>query len=278
MSKLNLILKDISDVYVRDNFFRLKKFLDDQILFEASFEFFEIDIKIANAKYPIKHGLPFTPTDIIFLAVQGDYNFYFRYSDFDKENIYVKTSGPCVLRFLAGRLPNSVRNNLAGKYDITPPSGGSIVDIASLSPAITVTSGSGPHVKLNLNMSLLTPPSAPLLQMDVVAGEPISVKKAVYYDYSTSRVFLGNPTILTKSLILGIAKTSAAAAGDIIKVVTFGNIVDAGFAFTTNSLIFLGSNGSISSVNLLSGYRVVVGKSLTSDTLFVGPQEPILLA
>ena len=99
---LDLILKDISDKYIRENFFRLKKFLGGQVLFDGNFKFYEIVIDEVNPAFKIAHGLPFIPRDIIQLSVVGDYNYYFLYNDFDRENLYVFAAGPCRIRFLAG--------------------------------------------------------------------------------------------------------------------------------------------------------------------------------
>lgn len=104
MTKLMLILKDISDVYIRDNFFRLQKFLEDQPVLNGGFTFFQVDIKQPSSNFAVAHGLKFVPTDIIFLAVDGNFNFYFKYQNFDKDNIYISAEGPCVLRFMAGKM------------------------------------------------------------------------------------------------------------------------------------------------------------------------------
>lgn len=101
---LDLILKDISDKYIRENFFRLKKFLGGQVLFDGSFKFFDIEIDEINLSFKIPHGFTFIPLDIIRLSVTGNANVTFLYDDFDRDNIYVATAGPCRLRFLAGRI------------------------------------------------------------------------------------------------------------------------------------------------------------------------------
>jgi hypothetical protein len=110
---IDLILKDIQDPHVRENFFRISRFLNNQIFFEGDFKLFDVTLLEANDFYPIKHGLTFTPEDIILLAVEGDFNLFFRYSDFDKDFIYVNNNGPARIRFLAGKLKDKVRNRLA---------------------------------------------------------------------------------------------------------------------------------------------------------------------
>ena len=107
---LDLILKDIEDIYSRENFFRLRKFIAQQVLFDGDFTLFDITIPAKDAKFKIKHGLTFIPADIIILSTEGDYNFYFRYQDFDRDNIYVTANGPVRVRFLAGKLKDQVKN------------------------------------------------------------------------------------------------------------------------------------------------------------------------
>lgn len=107
MASLSLILKDIVDVHVRQNFFRIQQFVNTQVLFQSDFKFFEVVISNPDTNFKVLHGLSFIPIDIIELSVQGDYNFYFKYSDFDKNYIYINASGACTLRFMAGRMNRS---------------------------------------------------------------------------------------------------------------------------------------------------------------------------
>lgn len=143
---IDLILKDINDKYVRENFFRLSNFINQEVFFQGDFFFFEIDIPKADPDYKIRHGLNFVPQDVFFLAVEGDHRFYFKWEDFDKEFIHVYTSGPCVIRFIAGRLSEKGRQGLKGKYPHINPFG--ILNITSISPEIVVTNPNGPNVVL----------------------------------------------------------------------------------------------------------------------------------
>lgn len=125
MSRLNLILKDIDDIYVRENFKRLIDYLNDSVFFEGDFDFYEIDISQPAELLPIPHGLKFIPADIIFLNVTGDHNVFFNYENFDRDNIYVTAAGPCIIRFLAGRLSELGKGLIKNKYPFVAPSGSS---------------------------------------------------------------------------------------------------------------------------------------------------------
>lgn len=109
--KLDLILKDIKDLIVRENFFRIKRQLEDQTILAGFWKFYEIDLPNAGTLIPIKHNLNFIPKDIISLSVVGNYNYYFNYNEFDSQFIYVTTSGPCIIRFLAGAYPSRLENS-----------------------------------------------------------------------------------------------------------------------------------------------------------------------
>ena len=119
---IDLILKDIADPYVRENFFRLRKFIDSQVIFDGDFKLFDISIPKGETKLGILHGLTFIPADIVTLAFEGDGNFYFHYQDFDRDNIYITTQGAVRVRFLAGKLKDPVRAiNSSNPYAFVAP-------------------------------------------------------------------------------------------------------------------------------------------------------------
>jgi len=123
MSRIDLILKDIEDTYIRENFNRLKNYLNGQVFFEGDFNFYEVDVPSASVLFPIPHGLKFIPADIIFLSVTGNHNAYFNYENFDRTNIYITSLGPCILRFFAGRLNDLGRTLTKDKYPFVAPTG-----------------------------------------------------------------------------------------------------------------------------------------------------------
>jgi hypothetical protein len=101
----DLILKDVTDPIVRENFARIQEAFRQDPFAYNNFKFFEVDIASPSFAYAIPHGLSYVPRDILLLSADGDYNFYFRYDDTDRTNIYVAAHGPVRLRFLAGTIP-----------------------------------------------------------------------------------------------------------------------------------------------------------------------------
>lgn len=122
---IDLILKDIEDKYSRENFSRLSNFIKEQVFFDGDFSLFEVSIPAASDEFEVPHGLTFIPKDIILLAVEGNFNYFFRYQEFTKTSIFITADGPVRLRFLAGRLSSTA--GLAGgasePFTLIPPEG-----------------------------------------------------------------------------------------------------------------------------------------------------------
>lgn len=104
---LELLLKDLKDFAVRENFQRIRDLFSDLKLLDGDWYFFDVDLPQSGLN-KIKHKLTFTPKDIIFLSALGNQSFYFKYQSFDSEHIYVHTTGPVRIRFFAGVLTEGV--------------------------------------------------------------------------------------------------------------------------------------------------------------------------
>jgi hypothetical protein len=98
----DFIFKDIQDNWVRENFFRLDKFIKKFTLFKGNWVFFEYDFQQALTNQKMAHSLGFKPTDIIQTSVIGPGVLTFNYELFDKTNFDITTTGPCRVRFFAG--------------------------------------------------------------------------------------------------------------------------------------------------------------------------------
>jgi len=293
--KLDLITKEIADVNIRENFAKLKRELELQQILGGYWRFFEWEIKAAGSELPIKHNLSFTPKDIIFLAVQGDRNFWFNFEQFDEKNIYVTTSGPCVLRFLAGRYAYKAYKDITSEYPVVPPAsgGGGGSGTPWYTGASSPSSGLGSVGDFYLNTStkgvyLKTGASTWTLQGDLqdnpfsttesvfTAGAAISAVKAVYNTTPTTVVY-ATKTALSSSKAIGIAKNAASLGGS-VTVVTSGELSDASFTFAANETLYLDINGGITNVAPTTGHRVVLGYSLGVGKIFIRIEEPIVLA
>lgn len=119
---IEFILKDIADVYIRENFVRLTRFLNGTVFFNQNFKVFNVEIPSASASFPVAHGFTFVPEDIVITNVEGDFNFYFRYQEFDRSNLYITADGPVRIKFLVGRFDNNINKPAGEKYPLVPPS------------------------------------------------------------------------------------------------------------------------------------------------------------
>lgn len=98
--KLELILKDIDDEYVRENFSRVAHFLQDEALGKVGWKFFSVSLPAGLTRF--KHSLGYVPKDIIVTAISKDAAVIFHYDDFDKTHLQLEASSACVVRFFAG--------------------------------------------------------------------------------------------------------------------------------------------------------------------------------
>lgn len=102
VSTPDLILKDISDKYVRENFFRLQKFIQGFPFFRGEWFFFEFEFEAAVTDQRLQHGLSFKPTDIVQTSLTGTGSLTWNYENFTDKLLYVTTTGPCKVRAFVG--------------------------------------------------------------------------------------------------------------------------------------------------------------------------------
>lgn len=242
---LDLILKDISDPYIRENFFRLTKFLDSQVLFEGNFELFDISIPQADASFRIKHGLKFIPYDIVTLFVEGDFNYYFRYQEFDREFLYVTASGPVRLRFLAGRLKDKAGFESRGQFDfLTPP-------LVGVTPA-----ASAPKLIAQFNTDVGT-----------AVGDLVRVNGV-----NTVTKITTNSSATIPNGIFGIGYNKPSPI--LIDVIFIG--IMTGYAgFTTGNPLFVSTLGVPTHTVPSTGMVQQIGFAISSTDLFLQMMQPL---
>lgn len=102
INSTELILKDIEDEYVRENFKRLSVFLASFPFFRGEWKFFELTFNGSVTNLKIPHGLTFTPKDVILTSSVGAGVVTFNYSLFNKNTIDISTSGACTIRCFIG--------------------------------------------------------------------------------------------------------------------------------------------------------------------------------
>lgn len=99
---IELILKDIQDQYIRENFSRITAFFKSDALRKAQWKFFEVTFADAVTNFRHRHGLGYRPKDFIPTGVSNSEAVIFNVDDCDKDYIDMTVSGPCTVRFFAG--------------------------------------------------------------------------------------------------------------------------------------------------------------------------------
>lgn len=110
-----------------------------------------------------------------------------------------------------------------------------------------------------------------------ISSGPISAHVAIYADASAG-ILVANPSILTQQdRIIGITKTSAAAADEEVTFVSEGLLTDPSFVFTPGP-VYIGVAGSLTQIKPTSGLLIQVGTAISLTELIVGIQLSIRLA
>lgn len=109
MPKFRLFVNEIEDPYVKENFERLTRFVNDQSFLRGEWQFFEITFTGAVTNYKHKHNLGFVPKDILQTSKTGAGAITFNYTSFDSTNIDITTTGACVVRFFVGSYRDETR-------------------------------------------------------------------------------------------------------------------------------------------------------------------------
>lgn len=241
---IDLILKDIQDPHVRENFFRLTRFLNSQIIFEGDFDFYDVTITQANLSFKVKHGLTFIPQDIVMLSSQGDYNFYFRYQEFDRQYIYITASGPCKIRFLAGKLSNKTNFQVTEPYPIVPPGS------SSLSP------GPAGRLVITFNTDLVTQP----LDLVVVSG------------INTVTKISSNSSLVIPQGIFGVCYSKPTPT---TAEVLFMGLVSGYAGFSPGSGVFVSTSGTPTNAVPSTGMVQQIGMAVSGSDFVVNMYQPM---
>lgn len=100
--KLTLLLKEISDQYIQENFIRIVDFFKRQRLLDGEFTHFEIVFTGAVTNFKFKHNLGFVPKDIIQTSSIGAGVLTWNYDKFDAQFLDITTTGVVTVRAFVG--------------------------------------------------------------------------------------------------------------------------------------------------------------------------------
>lgn len=136
----------------------------------------------------------------------------------------------------------------------------------------------GPQGPAGPSGSTVSSEYAGALKVTRVANEAILKGDALYSVSATHVALAGASTTIDKATVFGFADADA-NIGDNVIVTLAGVLADPSFSvFTVNSPLFLDTTGAITDTKRLSGYHVIIGKSLGSSEIFIAIRDPILLS
>jgi hypothetical protein len=107
-----LSVKEIQDVYLRQNFQALVNYFTSQNQL-LNFNFFDLSFSGVVQNQKQAHGLNVIPKDILVAQITGAGNVTFNVGLFDSNNLDISTTGACRVRFFVGsywNLQNSTNN------------------------------------------------------------------------------------------------------------------------------------------------------------------------
>lgn len=130
-----LLVKEIQDLYIRQNFLNLYNYFQTQNQL-LNFNFFELVISAATTSVKtLAHGLGVTPKDILVTQVTGTGSVQFLYGSFTSTTISYTATGPCRVRFFVGTYFADTSLVAAQSFDVetltaSPESSGDSVVVA----------------------------------------------------------------------------------------------------------------------------------------------------
>lgn len=105
----DLAIKELQDVYVRQNFQNLTDYFSEQNQL-INFNFFEINFTKPIDNFKLVHKLGFTPLDIICTQITGTGSVSFNIGLSDTTYLNISASDVCRVRFFVGKYWNLITN------------------------------------------------------------------------------------------------------------------------------------------------------------------------
>lgn len=97
-----LILKDVQDPWIRENFKRISEYMLRDPLGRAIWRFREIEFVSAQTNAKVHHGCGFKPLDIIQTSSIGVGTVTYNFGLFDDETLDITSTGACTVRLFIG--------------------------------------------------------------------------------------------------------------------------------------------------------------------------------
>ena len=109
-----------------------------------------------------------------------------------------------------------------------------------------------------------------------VTSIPIGGHRAVTLNAAKELIYADNTNPAHLGKILGISE-SAADAGSLLTVCSFGELIESSWTWTLDGPIYLTTNGQLTQTAPTTGFLCAVGFPISSTAIFVGVQPSIIL-
>lgn len=245
MSELELLLRDIQDKTTRENFFRILRYIESQIILDANWRLYEIKFDGAVTNYKHAHKLDFVPQDVVLLQVVGDRNVEFNHTKFDKTNLDITVQGACFIRFIAGRFKDRI-----------------------LSPSVR-------DGLTNVSVGTSTSPVIPATQMSRVmdCAASVAVNDWVYQSTTVNNRAVKNVDNTISTPTIGIVTDKPTSTS--CEVLLIG--IYSGLSLVDRGVFRLGTGGTATFTVPTTGYIQNLGVSFGDGTVFINPDKHRLL-
>lgn len=148
-----------------------------------------------------------------------------------------------------------------------------IKELTSNSGALLI-SGEGSARSIGLDASGLSVAQASAVAISYTAGEHISALKTVY-EFEDA-IYVATSSNLVGASVIGIA-LNAAGIGQPVEVLQYGVLQDASFNFGPAALLFVATDGAITTTAPQTGYLTRIGRAINSKTALIIIENPITL-
>lgn len=100
-SKLNLLTREIKDIYAQENFQKIENFYAEYIF--KNFKVFDLDITQISTDIVVTHSLGFKPEDIVLTFNSAGGDILFKQESFTDKVFVLASTKACRIKFLIGK-------------------------------------------------------------------------------------------------------------------------------------------------------------------------------
>ena len=109
MPRLEINVPEVQDPVAKENFNRVREYIQEDVFDRFEGKHFEIDLGGAVTNWTYPHHLGFQPKDIIQTSLTGAGALTWNYDSFTREYLNITTTAACTVRAFIGRYEEEYR-------------------------------------------------------------------------------------------------------------------------------------------------------------------------